>query len=342
MNTPIDIDGSQGEGGGQILRSALTLSVLSGRRLRMRNIRARRAKPGLMRQHLTCVKAAAQISAAEVDGAQVGATEIDFRPQAIVPGDHTFSIGTAGSMMLVMQTVLPVLLGADKASVLRLEGGTHNTQAPSADFIEHCFLPAITRLGAQVRMTVERLGFYPAGGGRVVVEITPAPLRRVLLDARGAPLALSAHALVAGIPMHVAQRELTTVAERFGLRPQDLSARDHGSRMGPGNALSLIARFPGITEVVTALGERRVRAEDVAAGACDEMARYLDSGAVVGEHLADQLLLPMLVAGGGEFNTGVPSLHLTTNAQVIEAFGMARVEISRIDAKAHHVSVLLT
>lgn len=337
--TPIDIDGSLGEGGGQILRSALTLAVLSGRRLRMRKIRAGRAKPGLMRQHLTCVKAAAQISAAEVQGAEVGATEIDFRPQGIAPGDHVFSVGTAGSTMLVLQTVLPVLLGADRPSVLRLEGGTHNTHAPSADFIEHCFLPAIARMGAQVRMKVERLGFYPAGGGRVVVEITPAPLHQVALNERGSPVALTAHVLVAGIPMHVAERELGVVAARFGLRPPDLSSRDYGARMGPGNALSLIARFPGITELVTALGERRVRAEDIAARACDEMASYLDSGAVVGEHLADQLLLPLLVAGGGEFITGVPSLHLTTNAQVIEAFGMARVEISRIDERTHRVRV---
>jgi RNA 3'-terminal phosphate cyclase (ATP) len=340
--TPIEIDGSHGEGGGQMLRSALTLSVLSGRPLRMTKIRAGRAKPGLMRQHLTCVKAAAQVSAADVEGGALGSTELHFVPHTIAAGSHHFAIGTAGSTMLVLQTVLPLLLGADAPSRLSLEGGTHNMLAPTADYIEHCFLPVLARMGARVRMAVERLGFYPAGGGRVVIDIEPATLRQIALNERGEARGIRAHAVVAGIPMHVALRELTTVADRFKLRREHIVERDLGSRVGPGNALTVIAHFAGISEVVTALGERRVSAEQVASSACDALQRYLDSPAVVGEHLADQLLLPMLIAGGGEFITDTPSLHLTSNAHVIEAFGAGRVSIEPIipGERAHRVRVI--
>jgi len=338
-SSAIEIDGSQGEGGGQILRTSLTLSMLTGRALHVRRIRAGRTKPGLMRQHLTCVKAAAQISAADVEGAEIGSTDIRFVPHTIAAGSHHFSIGTAGSTMLVLQTVLPALLRAHAPSRLTLEGGTHNGLAPTADFIEHCFLPVLARMGAKVRLDVERYGFFPAGGGRVVVEVQPATLRPIALTERGAAQGIRAHAVVAGIPMHVALRELTTVADRFGLRREHLIERDLGSRAGPGNALTVIASFDGINEVVTALGERRRSAEQVATGACDALAAYLNSAAVVGEHLADQLLLPMLLAGG-EFVIDQPSSHLVTNAQVIGAFGLGSIRIEpSADGRGHHVRV---
>ena len=325
---PIQIDGSQGEGGGQILRSALSLSVLTGRPLQVRRIRAGRAKPGLMRQHLTCVKAAAQISAADVSGAEIGSTDIRFVPHTIAAGNHHFAIGTAGSTMLVLQTLLPILLHADAPSRLTLEGGTHNAMAPTADYVEHCFLPVLARMCSRVRMQVERPGFFPAGGGQVVVQIEPGTLKPIQLTARGAAAGIRAQAAVAGIPMHVALRELTTVADRFQLRREHLQEIDLGRRAGPGNALTLIARFDSITEVVTALGERRLSAEQVAAGACDALEHYLGSVAVVGEHLSDQLLLPMLLAGGGEFLIDEPSAHLRSNAEVIAAFGLGHVTIT--------------
>jgi RNA 3'-terminal phosphate cyclase (ATP) len=328
MTTEIEIDGSQGEGGGQILRTALTLSVLTGRPLHVRRIRAGRAKPGLMRQHLTCVKAAAQVSAADVSGAELGSTEVRFAPNTIAAGSHHFAIGTAGSTMLVLQTLLPILLRADAPSRVTLEGGTHNAKAPSADFVEHCFLPVLARMGARVRMQVERPGFFPAGGGQVVVEVQPGPLKPIELNARGKLAGIRAQAAVAGIPMHVALRELTAVADRFRLRREHLQEIDLGRRAGPGNALTVMARFDGITEVVTALGERRLSAEQVAAGACDTLEHYLSSAAVVGEHLSDQLLLPMLLAGGGEFIIDQPSSHLLSNADVITAFGLGTVSIT--------------
>lgn len=339
--TTIDIDGSQGEGGGQILRTALTLSVLTGRPLRVRRIRAGRAKPGLMRQHLTCVKAAAQISAADVEGAQIGSTEITFNPHVIAAGSHHFSIGTAGSTMLVLQTVLPVLLAADAPSRLSLEGGTHNGMAPTADYIDQCFLPTLARMGARVRMTVERPGFFPTGGGRVVIDVEPAPLQAIALMERGEALGIRAQAVVAGIPLHVALRELTTVADRFKLRREHLSEQQLGGRMGPGNVLTVIARFSKTREVATALGERGKSAERVAGEACDALEQYLDSPAVVGEHLADQLLLPMLIAGGGEFIIDQPSSHLLSNAEVINRVGVGSVTITPVVGckRSHHVQV---
>ena len=171
MNKSIEIDGSFGEGGGQILRSSLTLSMITGRAFRIKNIRAGRAKPGLMRQHLTCVRAAAEMSGARVKGAEIGSQSLVFEPGAIKGGVYDFSIGTAGSTMLVLQTVLPALLMADAKSSVTLRGGTHNMNAPPYDFIEKAFFPVLRQMGAQVEASLKTYGFHPAGGGEVCVEI---------------------------------------------------------------------------------------------------------------------------------------------------------------------------
>ncbi len=321
----LELDGAQGEGGGQILRSALSLAMLQSRPLRLINIRAGRKKPGLMRQHLACVKAAASVSSATVDGAEIGSTALEFRPAAIRPGHFEFKIGSAGSTMLVLQTVLPALLQANGESRVVLEGGTHNQMAPSSDFIGAAFLPQLARMGAEVAMTVERHGFFPAGGGRVEVRIAPRTLRPLELLERGESRGIDATAVLRSLPHHIAQRELDTAAQRLTLtnrRQLDLPAGP-----GPANALVLTAAFEHVTEVVVGLGEHGVSAEIVAKTAADELRAYLAHGAPVGEHLADQLLLPLVLAGGGSFVTGRPSLHLETNAAVIHAFDAARVDI---------------
>src|SRR6185369_8211050 len=170
----IALDGSQGEGGGQILRSALALSLVTGTPFRIDNIRARRARPGLMRQHLTAVEAAAAVGAARTSGAALGSRSLTFAPTTVKAGEHTFSVGTAGSATLVLQTVLPSLLTADRPSSLVLEGGTHNPSSPPFDFLAKAFLPIVAGMGAQVEATLERPGFYPAGGGRFRVTVAPA------------------------------------------------------------------------------------------------------------------------------------------------------------------------
>lgn len=338
MNT-LTIDGSQGEGGGQVLRTALSLSVLQQRPVRIERIRAGRAKPGLMRQHLMCVKAAAAISAADVRGDHLGSTTLDFVPNALVGGAQHFAIGTAGSAMLVLQTVLPPLLRADAPSRITIEGGTHNMLAPSACFLTRCFLPQLARMGAQVSLEVEKIGLFPAGGGRVVAKIVPGVLKPIDIVERGARVGIGAEALIAAVPEHVALREITRVADRFKLRREAISHRDLGHRTGPGNVLSVYAEFEQVCELATAHGQRGVPAETVADQACDALQAWLDSGAPVGEHLADQLLLPMWLAGGGSFITGAVSGHLATNAELINRFDGPQVRIEPVAEGMHRVSV---
>src|SRR3954451_14429588 len=167
----LTIDGSQGEGGGQILRTSLGLSMLAGKPFRITRIRANRDKPGLMRQHLTAVLSAAKICAADVDGAAVGSSQLTFQPGPVTHGEYTFAISTAGSSTLVFQTVLPALLTAAGPSTLHLEGGTHNIYAPPLDFLQKSFLAIVNRMGPTVSIAVDRLGFYPAGGGRWTAAI---------------------------------------------------------------------------------------------------------------------------------------------------------------------------
>lgn len=167
----IEIDGSKGEGGGQILRTALALSAVSGRPFRIHSIRAGRAKPGLMRQHLMCVTAAETICNATVSGAVLSSSSVSFAPSAITHGGRTFSIGTAGSTCLVLQTVLPPLLMSVGRSRIVFIGGTHNPMAPTADFIARAFLPVLQQMGAVVDTQVVRPGFFPAGGGELVLTI---------------------------------------------------------------------------------------------------------------------------------------------------------------------------
>ena len=313
------IDGSFGEGGGQILRTSLSLSLITQQPIRIERIRAGRKTPGLARQHVTSVLAAAEIGNADVEGAIVGSQELTFRPRALKGGRYSFAIGTAGSTTLVLQTILIPLLLADERSTIVLEGGTHNSGSPSFDFLTRSFLPLLARMGAHVDVQLERAGFYPAGGGRIVVEIEPAQLGSLTLMERGEVIARRARAVVANLPIEIAHRELAVI----GWPGEALLV----SSNGPGNVLTLEIECEHVTEVVTGFGQRGVRAETVASNALAEAQRYLDSGAAVGEHLADQLLLPMAVGGGGTFTTLEPSLHTTTNAEVIRMFGVADVRI---------------
>lgn len=328
-DSPIELDGAQGEGGGQILRTSLSLAMLQGRPLRLRNIRAGRRKPGLMRQHLACVRAAAAVSGAFVDGDEIGSTALEFRPSTLRGGDYEFRIGSAGSTLLVLQTVLPALLRADRESRVVLEGGTHNMMAPSADFIATAFLPQLVRMGADIALNVARHGFFPAGGGRLELRVAPSTLAPLQLHERGDSHGIAATVLLRDLPQHIAERELETAAKRL---PVTSRAQRQLPGSGPANALVLTAAFANVSEVVVGLGEHGTSAETVATTACDELRQYLAHGAPVGAHLADQLLLPLVLSRGGSFVTGRPTLHLETNADVIRAFGAAEIEIRPDDS----------
>ncbi|MCL2745353.1 MAG: RNA 3'-terminal phosphate cyclase, partial [Planctomycetaceae bacterium] len=184
--THIHIDGSQGEGGGQVLRSSLALSLVTGIPFTIDNIRAKRVKPGLRQQHLTAVRAAAEVGGCNVDNTKVGAVRLDFRPAQVKGGDYTFNVGTAGSVTLVLQTVLPALMLAEEPSTLTLRGGTHNPMAPPFDFLQRVYLPLVKRLGPTIEATLVKPGFYPAGGGEFRAAITPVrKLSNLELTRRG-------------------------------------------------------------------------------------------------------------------------------------------------------------
>lgn len=317
----ITIDGSQGEGGGQILRSSLALSLVTGKPFRIENIRAKRTKPGLMRQHLTAAKAAAQVGCAQVDGAEIGSPHLEFAPGKILPGDYTFSVGTAGSATLVLQTVLPALMTADAPSHLILEGGTHNPYAPPFDFLEKAFLPCLCRMGPRITCTLEQPGFYPAGGGRFRVDIEPVEaLSPVDFMRRGALVEQKAKAIVANLSPRIGRRELKVVQTRLGLGPDSLELVEVRNSPGPGNVLIIEMRYDHITEVFTGFGEPGVPAERVADKAVEQCRKHMAAGVPVGRHLADQLLIPMALAGSGRFRTIKPSKHTFTNIGVIRRF----------------------
>lgn len=323
MSEIIHLDGSQGEGGGQILRSALALSVVTGRPFRIDRIRAGRPTPGLLRQHLACVEAAARIASATVEGAALGSQEITFTPGAVVPGAYEFRIASAGSTMLLLQTVLPPLLLARRPSELLLEGGTHNPFAPPFPFIERAFLPLLRRIGFDVEATLERPGFYPNGGGRCRVVIRPASALKALRLEAGdgrAPSSIGALVCLAGLPHHVGEREVAALQQGLGLAPEHVTLEVDTAAIGPGNTAHVCAAGDGFSNVFTGFGAPRVRSEQVAEEAVGAAQRFLASGAAVDEHLADQLLLPLALARGGSFTTTEPSGHTRTNADILREF----------------------
>ena len=317
----IAIDGSDGEGGGQILRTSLALSLVTGQPFRMERIRGRRRKPGLLRQHLTAVEAARTVGCAEVIGATLSSQALEFRPGPVTPGDYRFAVGTAGSATLVLQTVLPSLLTASGPSTLTLEGGTHNPLAPSFDFLAKCFMPLIHRMGPTVELELKRPGFFPAGGGRFHARVQPATkLSPIDLLERGSIRSRHARIWTSKLPEHVAERELAVVREELKWRADECSLENVPLPMGPGNAVVLEIEAEHVTAVFTGFGERGRPAEEVAKSAVEAAKVWLDANVPVDEHLADQLLPPMALAGRGSFRTTKPSLHTTTNAEIIRRF----------------------
>ncbi len=317
---PLLLDGSQGEGGGQVLRSALTLSLCLGRPFRIVNIRARRRNPGLARQHLMAVRAAATVGRAQVQGDELGSRTLSFAPSGIFGGDYRFDIGSAGSTTLVLHTLVPALLHADRPSRLTVIGGTHNPLAPPFEHFAEAYLPLLERMGAPVTARMARAGYYPRGGGVVTVEVHPARLRPLDLLERGPLQSLRGEARVAALPRHIAEREARVLREGLELPEPAVTVLEQPHAWGPGNACLVRARSAEITEVFTGIGERGVPAETVAQRVVEEARRYLDAGVPVGEHLADQIMIPLALAGGGRYLTLPLSGHSLTNRRVIETF----------------------
>jgi RNA 3'-terminal phosphate cyclase (ATP) len=345
----IEIDGSQGEGGGQMVRSSLALSMVTGKPVRIVNIRAGRDKPGLMRQHLTCVQAAAEVSRAKITGDKLGSTAISFEPQAVVAGAYHFRIGTAGSASLVLQTLLPALMISDSPSVIVVEGGTHNDFAPPFEFLQKTFIPLVNRLGPKIKLTLEKYGFYPAGGGELRAEIQPVTcLKAFDILERGEFTRRSITACVASLPMHIAEREVDVL--RRGLDWDESEARCESVRAKClGNYLWIELESKCLTEVITGFGRVQLRAELVAREALKEVREYIKSEAAVGTYLADQWMLPLAISawqsrnqgvrGGGVFRTQPLSLHSLTHLQIIERFLEIKATVEELNGGVHAVRI---
>ncbi len=319
------LDGARGEGGGQILRTALSLSLLTGRPFRIDNIRARRDRPGLRPQHLAAVQAAAALGRATTEGAAVGSKSLRFEPSSYQPADLALDIGTAGATALVLHTLhLPIALRADRPVRLSLTGGTFNAKAPSFPFLARTWRRHQAAMGLPVALAMPAAGFYPKGGGRLEAWIEPAaaPKARVLTD-RGPLRRIVAEAGTCRLEgRDVAARLLAQVETRLeGHGPAVESQEATWPGPGPGVALSLVAEFEHDTVTVVALGERGKPAEAVADEAADDLIAAIEAGGAVDEHSADQLLLPMALAEGRSiFTVGRATDHLRTNAETIVAF----------------------
>ncbi len=328
MTKTIQIDGAQGEGGGQILRSALALSIMTATPFCIEGIRANCAKPGLMRQHLTAVKAATEICRARTNGAEIGSSFLSFSPGAVQGGDYHFAVGTAGSAILVAQTLLPALMLAPEPSRVIIEGGTHNIGAPPFEFFAETYLPLLKQMGAKVQAVLHRPGFFPAGGGRIELEIQPVDhLTPISLMKRGKLQEIKAEAVVANLSRDIAGRELKIVAARLGWPQETLFIREERQASGPGNVLLLKITHELLQETFAGFGKIGVSAENVAKQASKAVSRYLKGHATIGPHLADQLLLPMAMAGQGMYTTLRPSRHVTTNIEVIKRFFPVKISL---------------
>jgi RNA 3'-terminal phosphate cyclase (ATP) len=331
----IEIDGSMGEGGGQVLRSSLALSILTGKPVRLVNVRAKRPRPGLQPQHLMSVKAAAAICGAEVESAALHSQHLTFSPGPVQPGDYRFDIGTAGATSLVAQTVfLPLAVGnrALDASEVTIIGGTHVPHSPSYHYLALNWLPMLQRLGYDAELDMLLAGFYPQGGGEVRAIIRPAARIAPLdLPERGALKRITGISAVANLDTGIAERQRKQAYDRMKAKhgKVDIEVTELPART-KGTMLLLLAEFRHTTACYFSLGALGKRAEQVADEACLWMERFLAGSGTVDEYLADQLLLPLAFAEGeSRFRAGQVTEHLRTNAAVVEAFGAAKVEIEK-------------
>jgi RNA 3'-terminal phosphate cyclase (ATP) len=326
----ITIDGSIGEGGGQVLRSALTLAVMTGQAMQIDQIRAGRSKPGLRAQHLKAVRAAAKVSQAWVEGDEMGSTSLVFKPGEIRRGNYRFDIGTAGSTSLVLQTVFLPLSMSGGASTVTIQGGTHVPWSPCFHYLSLNWLPVLRQIGFQAEMEMSAAGFYPQGGGNIQAKIHPvSQIKPLTLTVRGQLKQISGISAVANLDRHIAERQRNRVVHRLGsryplndLRIQKLPARFKGT------FLLLLAEFEDTRACYCALGAKGKRAETVADETIDALEVFMETEAAVDQYLADQLLLPWAFASGpSTLHTCEVTQHLVTNAVVIRAFTPVRIEI---------------
>jgi len=335
----LELDGSYGEGGGQLVRTAVALAAITGRPVAIRNVRANRDKPGLAPQHVAAVRAVAALAGASVEGVELRSRSIRFSPHALAGGSFRFDVGTAGSVTLLLQALLPVMIAGGKPCEAAVIGGTDVRMAPPLDYLREVLLGLLARMGAQVRLEVRKRGYYPRGGGEVRVSVSPSALRPAALDAPGALRSISGLAHVANLPEHIAMRmrasALGRLASPRGVTP-DIACRVLGpdEAIGQGGAIVAWARTEGTVLGAGRTAERGVPAEALGEAAGSELAADLAAGAAIDMHAADQLLVYFALARGGALTTRAVSLHARTGIWLIEQFLPVRFEVSQASALA--------
>ena len=320
----LEIDGSFGEGGGQILRTSLALSLITGRPFHLRDIRRGRRKPGLQPQHLACVRAAAAIGGAQLRGASRDSSDLVFEPGPVVPGKYHFAIGTAGATSLVLHTLyLPLALRATAASEISIEGGTHVSFSPCFHFLDVTWQPHLELLGLRVEIDMLRPGFYPRGGGSVRAQVQPCPrLSGLNLAAQAKVTKATGFSAVAGLPPDIAKRQARRATYRLKEAGIQADIREETWSGGPGTVLAVVLATEPVPTLFFGLGERGKPAERVADDAVDQAIAFLKAApAAVDAHSADQLVLPLALAeGASAFSVAEMTLHLLTNVAVIRQF----------------------
>ncbi len=328
--TPIEIDGSYGEGGGQILRTALTLSAISKKPFSIHHIRSNRKNPGLQAQHLEAVEATARITKAQTEGVKFGSQKITFVPQEIHPGEYQFEVKTAGSVTLLLQAIfLPLCLSGEISSVT-LIGGTHVPWSPSFQYLSEVFLPMLEWMGVSSQAVIERWGFYPKGGGKIRLKINPVhELNPISLAERGLLKKVRGISAISNLPKHVAERQRERALRRIQRELKieaDIAPLYDITSNGPGSFLFLLAEYEKTLAAFSSLGARGKPAEKVADEAVDSMKDFMESDGCIDPHLADQLVPFMALAKGNSFFTTTQmTQHLLTNLWVIGRFLESKV-----------------
>ncbi|MDO9289879.1 MAG: RNA 3'-terminal phosphate cyclase [Thermodesulfovibrionales bacterium] len=323
----IEIDGSFGEGGGQILRTALSLSSLFLKPFRIFNIRKGRKKSGLMPQHLTCVRAMQLISDAEVAGDKIGSSVLVFKPKSVKAGEFFFDIGTAGSTSLVLQTIVPSLIFSSEKTSVILKGGTHVPFSPSFDYIAEVFAPVLGKMGIRIELKIESYGFYPKGGGKIRVDIFPAKdIKPLRVTERGAILMIKGYSGTGNLPLSIAERQKSAAIKKIQteikdlMQPVDIEILNVSSP-GQGTFIYLHSETENAIAGFTSLGERGKKAETVGEEAAEEFSEYYFTNAAFDRHLPDQIVLYLSMSKEESiFTTSCITQHLMTNLWVIGLF----------------------
>jgi RNA 3'-terminal phosphate cyclase (ATP) len=341
MEHMIEIDGSYGEGGGQILRTALCLSCLFQKPFRIFNIRKFREKPGLLPQHLTCVRAAQRITGAEVKGCFRESAELTFFPGKVQAGSFSFDIGTAGSTSLVLQTIIPALVFSGQKSTITLSGGTHVPFSPSFHYLSEVFAHFLEHMGIHVRLSIDSYGFYPRGGGKIRAVISPVErLVPLQLTRRGELIGFSGHSGVGNLPFSIAERQRNSFVQRISAgiadlgRPPDVELLQV-TTPGKGTFIDSVARYEHSIAGFTGLGAMGKKAESVGEETAGEFLKYHRTGAALDHHMSDQIVLYLsLCSGESSFTTSVITDHLITNIWAIGLFHDVRYSLKAAPQKS--------